>query len=275
MNEKAEETTELKVIDKRMPLEPEAALPEDQTMSVVLVALNKNYQPEMVEKMMELQERFEKNEARKAFHLDLANFKENAPPVAKDKWNNAFKSWYTSLGNLLGTYNPVLGQYGLSISFPTPTQTDKTMEVYCKLSHRMGYSDTVSMTGPIDESPVGSQSGKRVRNALQDVKSTFTYLRSATCEAVLGVAGTEGTVNDNGNTAGSESTEFITDEEVKKLTKDINKFYTDGGQEFLKHLGAETVDTIYAGEQYNKAKGWIRDMKTKAKKIGRAPGEDG
>ncbi len=212
-----------------------------------------------LEKLLELQIKYEENEARKAYHEDLARFNEVAPPVSKDKFNKAFDSWYTSLGNLLNTYGPVLGQFGLSISFPTPKQTEKAMEVFCKLSHRMGHSETTSMSGPIDASPVGGQSGKRVRNPLQDVKSTFTYLRSATCEAVLGVAGTEGTINDNGN-AGSISVEFITKEQVKELTKEL-KGFPDEGKAFLEWLEVETVDTITAGKQYNQALSGLKDAK--------------
>ena len=268
--EENEETTELKIIDKRVPLEPEAVLPEDQTMSVVLVALNKGYTPELVEKMMALQERFEANEARKAFHLDLAAFNEVAPAVTKDKTNKAFSdAKYTSLGNLLNTYSPVLGKFGLSVSFPTPAQTDTSMTVYCRLSHRTGHSETVSIMGPVAASPVGKESGKKARNPLQDIKATFTYLRSATCEAVLGVAGTEGTVNDNGNT-GSSSVEFITEEQAKALNKELAAF-PDEGKAFLEFIGAETVDTISAGAQYKKALLALKKEKAKS----RSPGEDG
>ena len=71
----------------------------------------------------------EDNIAKKAFFAAKADFKAEAPRVKKDKYNSFFKSNYTSLGNLLDTYNPVLGKHGLSISFPTPQQTDVSEEL--------------------------------------------------------------------------------------------------------------------------------------------------
>jgi hypothetical protein len=241
---------------------PPAGVPmeHEPSTSVVITAMNRGYSPEFVEKMMALQERHEANEARKEFFKALADFKSEMPPVTKDKYNSFFKSHYTSLGNLLDTYNPVLGRNGLSLQFPTPVQSDKTMTVECRLSHRMGHTETVSMTGPIDTAAIGKQSGERSRNPMQDLKSTFTYLRSATCEAILGVAGTEGTFNDDGNAARAGDQKFITPEQVTELTKDIAKF-PDQGVEFLKWIGAETVDTIYAGAQYKKAVEGLKAIK--------------
>ncbi len=237
-----------------------ALIEHEPSTSVVITAMNRGYSPEFVEKMMALQERHEANEARKAFFKALANFKSEMPPVTKDKYNSFFKSHYTSLGNLLDTYNPVLGRNGLSLQFPTPVQSDKTMTVECRLSHRMGHTETVSMTGPIDTAAIGKQSGERSRNPMQDLKSTFTYLRSATCEAILGVAGTEGTFNDDGNAAGPGEQKFITPEQVAELTKELAKF-PDKGVEFLKWIGAETVDTIYAGAQYKKTVEGLKAIK--------------
>lgn len=190
---------------------------------IMQMALNKGVDVDKLEKLLELQEKWESNEAKKAFFEAKAAFKAIAPPVKKDKWNNQFQSWYTSLGLLLETYNPVLGQFGLSVSFPVSTQTDKAMTSECRLSHAMGHSESISMTVPIDQSAIGKESGKRSRNAIQDIRSTFTYVRAMTCEAVLGVAGTEGTVDDDGNSA--QSNNFITEsqaKEIEKIIKDKN-----------------------------------------------------
>lgn len=205
-----EKESELKIIDKRIPALPETSVQVEgqSNNAVIMMAMQKGYEPDFISKMLDLQERFEKNEARKAFFEAKANFKAEPLLVKKDKHNKFFDSWYTSLGNLLETYNPTLGKHGLSISFPTPEQTDDTMTVECRLSHRMGHSESNSMTAPIDKAAVGKESGKRSRNPIQDIKSTFTYLRAATCEAALGVAGTEGTIDDDGNSAGSEPTKY-------------------------------------------------------------------
>lgn len=228
-----ESETGLKVIDKRMQSQPESAVTTSDPSDIVMVAMQKNYDPALIEKMMDLAERNQKNVARQAYFESVANFKAEAPAVKKDKFNRAFNSWYTSLGNLLDTYNPVLGKHGLSISFAPPEQTNETMTVECYLSHRLGHRESVKITAPIDQAAVGKQSGQRSRNAIQDIKSTFTYLRSATCEAILGVAGTEATTDDDGNSAGVK---LITEAQAKAIEAKIKEKRVDRNKvlEFFK-----------------------------------------
>ena len=241
---------ELKIIDRRMP--DAQVVKEEVTTDIVLVAMQKGYDPAFIEKMMDLAERNEKAVARRAFYEAVANFKAEAPPVKKDKYNKYFDSWYTSLGNLLETYNPVLGKHGLSISFPTPKQTETTMTVECRLSHRLGHSDSISLTAPIDQAAIGKESGKRSRNPIQDIKSTFTYLRSATAEAILGVTGTEASAEDDDGNAAGESIQYITADQQTDINDKI-KEYAIPEADFLSYLAKtmkiekiESVETIPA-----------------------------
>ena len=248
---------ELKVTDKRF--QEEAPVPVSASPNaVVIMAMQKGYTPELIEKMMALSERNDANEARKAYFEAVAAFKAEAPPVKKDKYNTFFKSNYTSLGNLLGTYNPVLGRHGLSVSFPTPEQTDTSMTVECRLAHRMGHTEAITMTAPIDKAAIGKQSGERSRNPLQDIKSTFTYLRSATCEAILGVAGTEGTVDDDGNSPGDTGPGIFEQWQIKakevceaaRTLEDVITWWPDNSaqikRELLKFEAAKIYDMVVA-----------------------------
>lgn len=258
------EGIELKVIDKRMTETAPTVQPEGN--AVILAAMGKNYTPEQVEKMLELQMKWEANEARKAHFDAVAAFKAEAPPVKKDKFNKGSGSWYTSLGMLLSTYNPYLGKHGLSVSFAPPKQTDTTMTVECRLAHKMGHVESISMTGPIDDAPVSKSSGKRSRNPLQDVKSTFTYLRSITCEAILGVAGTEATLDDDGNAAGDTETDFITSEQAEEITALIKEKNIDV-KKWLNDLKIDSIESMRV-DWYAPA---IRDLKKAA--VRREPSE--
>lgn len=260
----------VKIIDKRIPVGEETRIvPQSDNAFLTLfqIAAQKGYDPEFISKMMDLQERHEAITARKAFFEALSAFKAEAPPVTKDKENRQFGSKYTSLGNLLDTYNPILGKHGLTLSFPPCTQTESSMTVEGRLSHSLGHSESMSMTGPIDESPIGRESGRAARNPLQNIKSTFTYLRSAICEAILGVAGTEATADDDGNGADK----YITDEQ-KKTIEDLIKERAVDKVKFLKLSNAESVETILA-EKYNKAVAWLKACPKPKKE--REPGEDG
>lgn len=249
----SEEKSELKIIDKRMPANQEVVGNDTQPAAVVMAAIQKGMDPAFIEKMLDLQERHEKNEARKAYYEAVANFKAMAPKVKKDKYNKFFDSWYTSLGNLLDTYNPCLGKHGLSVSFPTPAQTETTMTVECQLAHRMGHTDSISITAPIDQAAIGKASGQRSRTPIQDIKSTFTYLRSATCEAILGVSGTEASAgDDNGNSTGGEINLFeqwsIKCDEVGKAAKsreDMAEWWKLNSATIKKELSQADAAKIY------------------------------
>ena len=199
-----------------------------------------------IEKMLELQIKWEENEAKKAYFDAVAKFKKTPPIIKKDKYNKQFDSWYASIGSLLGAVSTPLGEVGLSISFPTPKQDDKSMTVECKLSHRLGYSESTSMTGPILAGAIGKVSGQSSRNPIQDIKTTFTYLRSATCEAILGLAGTDASLDDDGNAAGGTVVEYITLDQQTEINDAIAELYTDGGKKFMEFLKVESVETLPA-----------------------------
>lgn len=135
------------------------------------------------------------------------------------------------------------------------------MSAECRLSHRMGHSDSMKLTAPIDQAAIGKVSGQRSRNAIQDIKSTFTYLRSATCEGILGVSGTEASQDDDGNSAGGKEAEFITEAQAKDLTATIEHKRVDV-EKFLAYMGVEEVATIQA-KDFNKACNALKKAKGK------------
>lgn len=194
-----------------------------------------------IEKMLELQIKWEENEAKKAYFDAVAGFKENPPEVLKDKKNSQFNdSGYTSIGNLLKTVNPVLGKHGLSASYEI-TQAGELITVACKLSHRLGHSESVSMSAPPDKS------GGNSKNPIQQIKSTITYLKGVTFESVTGLAATDANRDDDGNAAGTP-VEYITLDQRTEINERIKGAYIDGGKKFLKWLKVESVETIPAAK---------------------------
>jgi len=265
-------TEDIEKYEARHPETKEVAV-SPGPQAIILKAMDKNYTPEQVEKMLELQMKWEANEARKAYFEAVAAFKAEAPQVKKDKHNKFFDSWYTSLGNLLDTYNPILGKHGLSVSHKPPEQTEKSMTVECILAHRMGHTESVKMTMPIDEAAIGRTSGQRSRTPIQDIKTTFTYLRSVTLEAILGVSGTEGT-NGTDNDGNTGEPEFITEKQLSSILDMINSKNLDEAP-LLKYLGVESFETILA-KDFDKAISVLKKAKAMPKKPPeRVPGEEG
>jgi hypothetical protein len=246
--------TDLEVIDKRFTAQA-PVVQDDTPNAAIMLALQKGTDPAIIEKLMDLAERQEANIARKAYVKAKALFKKTAPIVIRDTKNAQYGSMYASETALMNTINPYLGEVGLDVSFDFP-EVEKGMAVTCILTHELGHSERVTLPGPLDES------GKK--NPLQQVKSTVTYLRKATFEAITGIASSDPTSDDDGNSGNKKEPKFITEKQVKEITKRIKEIYGDDPSMFFTWIEAETVDTI---TDYAKAKkGLDGAEKAKAKK---------
>jgi hypothetical protein len=162
----------------------------NNALSQIIAAAEHGVGVEELSKLMDMQERYEKNEARKAYFEALAASAIDMPVVTRDKINLQFDSKYSSKGNTINTIGPHLSKFGLSHRWSLDQSAG--IAVTCVLSHTAGHSETVTIKGPPDTS------GKK--NELQQIKSTITYLEIMTFEAVTGTASQAGSMDDDGNT---------------------------------------------------------------------------
>ena len=196
--------------------ENQMALPETQIQKVVgsspaemmAAAIQNGSSLENLEKLLELQERWDKNEAKKAYHRAMAAFKANPPSIEKDKkvaYGNT-KYNHASLANVATKINLELSRHGLSASW-TVSQNG-TVSVTCKITHEQGHSEETTMTAPADTS--GS------KNAIQAIGSTISYLERYSLLALCGLATHE--MDDDGKTG---ATELIGETEMNALLDNL------------------------------------------------------
>lgn len=161
---------------------------------------------DQMEKMLDVQIKWEKNEAEKAYHAAMAKFHENAPAIIKNKDGHNCK--YAGLSDIVAAVAPKLSAHGLSHSWVTET-VDVGIKVTCKITHILGHSEESRMTAGPDTS--GS------KNAIQAIGSSISYLQRYTLKAALGLA--EGDQDDDGIAAGKAPTEipFPTELELECL----------------------------------------------------------
>lgn len=192
---------------------------------------------EKLEKLLEIQIKYEENEAKKAYHEAMAQFKSSPPKITKDKENKQYKTMYTTLGNLVNTVNPELSKYGLSASWDI--QQDTMIKVTCKITHRLGHSEITSASAPSDTS--GS------KNPIQQIKSTITYLKSVTFESITGLASTDANLDDDGNRS-ETSLSDLEIEEISRIIKEKNL----NVKKLCDYMGVAEVKEIKSNE-YKKA----------------------
>lgn len=159
---------------------------------------------EMVERMMDLRDRFEKSEARKDFDAAISAAKAEIPLIRKNRTGHNNKT-YADFSAIAAAIDPVLGRHGLSYRF-TPQQADGKISVTCILSHRNGHSEDATLSAGADTS--GS------KNAIQALGSTLSYLKRYSLDLQLGLAVTDAD-DDDGHAAGIG--EVITEDQAIAL----------------------------------------------------------
>jgi len=179
---------------------------------LIEVGFETNADLERMERLFALKEKHEANEARKSYHLAMAEFKKIPIYIGKDKKNTQYNSMYTTTGNLINTAAPRLGEFGFSHKWDIEQQPDGNIKVTCVVTHRLGHSDSCSMFAPADKSGA--------KNAIQQIKSTRTYLHGATFESLLGLASSDINLDDDGNS--SRPVEFIDEKQLNTLTDMLN-----------------------------------------------------
>lgn len=166
-------------------------------------ALSSGADVETLTKLMALQERWEANQARKAFDAAIAEAKAKIPPIVRNATGHNNKR-YADFAAIASVVDPILSEHGLSYRFKT-AQTDK-INVTCILSHKDGHSEETTLSGGADTS--GS------KNAIQAIGSTLTYLQRYSLTAALGLAASS---DDDGNSAGKADEKFISEKQVMEL----------------------------------------------------------
>lgn len=159
------------------------ALAANSPMGMMLAAVQQGATLEQVEKMMDLQERWEKSEAKKAYDAAFANFKAEAVVIikGKDVTDGPLKGKsYAELHDVVNAVTPALSKHGLSSSWKLTKDERDWMEVTCYLRHVGGHEEFVSMGGPPDTGGA--------KNAIQARASTKTYLERYTLKAITGLS---------------------------------------------------------------------------------------
>lgn len=192
-------------------------------------ALANNSSVEVIGQMMEFQERWDRNQARKAFDAAIAAAKAEIPPIVKNATGHNSKK-YANFAAIASTVDPIISKHGLSYRFRT-NQTDK-IAVTCVLSHRDGHSEETTLSGPADAS--GS------KNAIQAIGSTLTYLQRYSLVQMLGLAASE---DDDGKAGAGAAT--ITQEQADNIRELLESAGKDKAK-FLKWAKIERIEDLRA-----------------------------
>jgi len=221
--------------------------------SMIYAAIAGGADLDKLEKLMLLQERFEANEAKKAYVSAMAAFKADPPRIEKTKRVKFSTTEYKHalLADVAEKINRALSVHGLAASWRT-SQADKGITVTCTITHKMGYSESTELTAAPDTSGA--------KNAIQAIGSTVSYLERYTILALTGLGSHD--MDDDGR-GGVENFISVDQQNTLIAMMDDNGFSADMPG-LLKYMQVDAVSEIPA-KSYNKA---LSAIKAKIKKKG-------
>lgn len=203
---------------------------------LIAYAISQNAPIETLEKLMWLQECYEKNEARKAYTKAMAAFKSDPPDIYKNKHvsfgttRGTTEYDHATLDHVSDVVGRALSKHGLSHNW-TIEQNGK-IKVTCTITHIMGHSESTSLESEAETSGT--------KNSIQAIGSAITYLQRYTLLALAGIAA-KGQDNDG---AGADR-EYISDQQLSSIVDMIADKNIDE-RPFLTYMKAPSVDKILA-----------------------------
>lgn len=161
----------------------EVAAPAGSPMGMMLTAMKQGASLEQISQMMDLQDRWQKAEAKKLYDAAFAAFKAEGVRIIKGRTVTdgplRGKS-YAELHDVVNAVTEALSKHGLSSWWRLTTDDRDWIEVTCYLRHVGGHEESVSMGGPPDTGGA--------KNAIQARASAKTYLERYTLKAILGLS---------------------------------------------------------------------------------------
>jgi len=247
-----DDARDLKKYEARHP----EAIPQAETgltpltpAGLLEIAVNQGADLDKLEKLMDLQDRWEKTEARKAYVAAMTEFKKNPPEILKQtavsykkKDGTTTNYKHASLDHVTEQINIALSEHGLFVSW-SQSQSESGITVTCRITHKGGHSEETSLVAASD------MSGNK--NAIQGLGSTISYLQRYTILSLTGLAAKG--MDDDGIGAGKKEPQFTTENQKKKISKLFERLGISDEKDIKKRLAARFEGITDLNEVYVEA----------------------
>ncbi|MDE2015984.1 MAG: ERF family protein [Patescibacteria group bacterium] len=170
-----------------------------------------NVPVETMEKLMNLQERWEANKAKKEFDKSLAQFQSELPTIKKTKTvknkDGTVRYSYAPLESIIEQTKGLLSKHGFSYRFDT--KVNGMIEVTCRLTHESGHSETSFFAVPVDKDAY--------MTAPQQFASALTFAKRYTFNDIVGIM----TADEDNDAQDSKNKEAMLSPETKESIDEI------------------------------------------------------
>jgi hypothetical protein len=151
--------------------------PQSLALTIERLAANPSVDVSKLEKIIELQERILKTQAKAEFDNAFSEMQRELPVIIEHKKTD--KSSYAPLEDIVQEVRPILARHGFSLSHRTEWPDKGTVKVVGILSHRQGHERESEFLSAADAS--GS------KNPIQGLASAISYGRRYTTTDLLNI----------------------------------------------------------------------------------------
>ena len=148
-----------------------------QHQRLIEIAVSSNVDIEKLERLLDLQTKWEQKEAKKAFTKAMTRFQSQCPTIKKSKQGHNYK--YAPMCDVMEQVKGLEGDCGLSHRFEQESKGDE-ISITCIVSHIDGHSESLKLEALADKT--GS------KNAVQAIGSTIAYLQRYSFLGSFGIA---------------------------------------------------------------------------------------
>lgn len=177
---------------------------------LLAIAVQRGTDADQLGKLLDLQERWEAGQARKAYAAAMKAVQGEAPKIAKEATNTQTKSQYALLETINAGLVPVYTRHGFSLSFSQgDSPTDGHIRIVCDVSHEAGHSEVRHVDLPLDMAGINGNVNK---TAIHATGSTYSYGRRYLTCMIFNVSTGD---DDDGQASGKSMLEALADENAK------------------------------------------------------------
>lgn len=216
-------------------------------------AIDKGMDADQLTKLMDLQERYERNRAAEVYGAAITEFQKRCPAIVKERKADAgsLKYQYASFDDVMRKAGPILTDCGIALSFSTESN-ERGIRVTVKI--RVGiHAEECTLDVPIPDMKV---------NATQRYGAALSYAKRYALCAALNIV-----VTDEDDDAQSAYDPVTMEQEIA-----IAEFIEQNGLDktpFLKWLAVDRICDI-AARDFDKAMNALRNKAAEKKKAGAA-----
>lgn len=190
-------------------------------MQLLSIAVSSGADTEKLKDLMALQERWEANQAKKAFDAAISKARAKIKPIVKTahvsyqgrNGGAATDYFHETLDAIATQIDPILGEFGLSYRYRSKLE-NAALHVTCIIAHEDGHSEETTLAGSPDTS--GS------KNNYQAIGSAATYLQRYTLKLALGLSAAKDDDAQSATNQASQDVEYINEEQIGDLMTLIN-----------------------------------------------------